>query len=55
VVTLTGDRRATASAVAKKLDLDDVIAEVLPADKVSHLRRQQRGRPSGEPPTRPVV
>jgi Cu+-exporting ATPase len=38
---LTGDSRATATAVAKKLDLDEVIAEVLPADKVAAVQKLQ--------------
>jgi Cu+-exporting ATPase len=45
VVMLTGDSRVTASAVAGKLGLDDVRAEVLPAGKaeeVKSLRRQGR-------------
>src|SRR5579864_2275038 len=33
VVMLTGDSRTTAAAVARKLGIDDVIAEVLPQDK----------------------
>ena len=33
IVMLTGDSRITAKAVARKLDLDDVIAEVAPEDK----------------------
>ncbi len=41
VVMLTGDSRATAAAVARKLDLDDVIAEVLPADKVGAVQKLQ--------------
>jgi P-type Cu+ transporter len=42
VVMLTGDSRATAAAVAKKLGgLDDVIAEVLPADKVGAVQKLQ--------------
>ena len=41
VVMLTGDSRATATAVAKKLGLDDVIAEVLPADKVGAVQKLQ--------------
>src|SRR4029079_6337436 len=41
VVMLTGDSRATAAAVAKKLGLDDVIAEVLPADKVRAVQKLQ--------------
>jgi Cu+-exporting ATPase len=38
---LTGDSKATAAAVAKKLSLDDVIAEVLPADKVGAIQKLQ--------------
>ena len=36
---LTGDSQTTASAVAKKLDIDDVIAEVLPDQKVDAVKR----------------
>ena len=38
---LTGDSRVTAQAVAHKLGLDDVIAEVLPEEKVEVVRRLQ--------------
>ena len=38
---LTGDNRATAQAVARMLGLDDVIAEVLPEQKVEVVRRLQ--------------
>jgi Cu+-exporting ATPase len=41
VVMLTGDSRVTAQAVARKLGLDDVIAEVLPEQKVEAIRRLQ--------------
>jgi Cu+-exporting ATPase len=41
IVMLTGDGRATAETVAKMLGLDDVIAEVLPADKAAAVRRLQ--------------
>jgi Cu+-exporting ATPase len=40
-VLLTGDNRATAEAVAADVGIDDVIAEVLPADKASVVRRLQ--------------
>ena len=45
VVMLTGDNRTTAEAVARKLDIADVEAEVLPQDKgkiVERLRKEGR-------------
>jgi Cu+-exporting ATPase len=45
IVMLTGDNRTTAEAVAKKLAIDDVQADVLPEDKNSIVRRlRQDGR-----------
>jgi Cu+-exporting ATPase len=45
IVMITGDNRATAQAVAKKLHLDEVIAEVLPDQKVDAVKRfQAEGR-----------
>jgi P-type Cu+ transporter len=45
VVMLTGDSRTTAAAVARKLGIDDVIAEVLPEEKSKHIRAlQDQGR-----------
>ncbi len=41
VIMLTGDNRVTAQAVARTLALDDVIAEVLPEQKVEVVRRLQ--------------
>jgi Cu+-exporting ATPase len=41
IVMLTGDSHATAQAVARKLQIDDVIAEVLPRDKASIVKRLQ--------------
>ncbi len=43
VVMLTGDSRTTPEAVAKKLGLDDVRAEVLPEGKGEVIKRLQEG------------
>jgi P-type Cu+ transporter len=44
-VLLTGDNARAATAVAAQVGIDDVIAEVLPADKVDVVKRlQDRGR-----------
>jgi len=42
LVMLTGDNRVTALAVARKLGIDRVEAEVLPKDKAEHVERLQR-------------
>ena len=45
IVMLTGDSRTTAQAVAGKLNLDEVIAEVLPNQKAEIVKRfQSEGR-----------
>lgn len=45
VVMLTGDNKRTAEAVAKALDIDRVMAEVLPQDKMDVIiRLQSEGR-----------
>lgn len=45
IVMLTGDNRITAEAVAKKLNIDEVIAEVLPNQKSEVVKRiQNEGR-----------
>jgi P-type Cu+ transporter len=41
IVMLTGDSMATAAAVARQLGIDDVVAEVLPQDKVSKVAELQ--------------
>jgi len=40
-VLLTGDNRRAADAVARQLGIDEVIAEVLPAEKLDHIKRLQ--------------
>lgn len=45
IVMLTGDSRTTAQAVARKLNIDEVVAEVLPNQKAEIVKRfQNEGR-----------
>lgn len=41
VVMLSGDTRRTAEAIGKQLGIDEVIAEVVPAQKVEEIRKLQ--------------
>ncbi|MGQ0750232.1 MAG: heavy metal translocating P-type ATPase [Betaproteobacteria bacterium] len=41
VVMLTGDSERTARAVARRLGIEEALAEVLPADKANHVKRLQ--------------
>lgn len=41
VIMLTGDNKRTAEAIRKQLDIDRVVAEVMPQDKESEIRRIQ--------------
>jgi Cu+-exporting ATPase len=43
VIMLTGDNRRTAEAVGRALGVDEIIAEVLPEQKVEAVRRLQAG------------
>ncbi|MBP1755278.1 MAG: heavy metal translocating P-type ATPase, partial [Firmicutes bacterium] len=43
VVMLTGDNKQTATAIQKELSIDKVVAEVLPQDKESEIRKLQEG------------
>jgi Cu+-exporting ATPase len=42
IVMLTGDNKVTAEAVANKLDIDEVAAEVLPDEKADIVKKYQK-------------
>ncbi len=45
IVMLTGDSKRTAAVVARQLGIDEAVGEVLPEDKVKHVKRlQSEGR-----------
>ena len=43
VAMITGDSKTVADSVAKRIGIDEVAAEVLPADKASSVKRFQAG------------
>jgi Cu2+-exporting ATPase len=43
VAMITGDSKAVAESVARRIGIDDVAAEVLPADKAAAIKRFQGG------------
>ncbi|MEK7638943.1 MAG: heavy metal translocating P-type ATPase [Patescibacteria group bacterium] len=42
VAMLTGDNKETADAIAKEVGIDVVVAEVLPSEKLTHIRKLQQ-------------
>ena len=41
IILLTGDNKRTANAIAKKLEIDNVLAEVLPDKKAEEIKKLQ--------------
>jgi Cd2+/Zn2+-exporting ATPase len=41
-VMLTGDRRVAAEAIGRQAGFDEVVADLLPAEKVEHIKRLKR-------------
>jgi len=46
VAMITGDSRTVADSVARRIGIDEVAAEILPADKSEAIKRFQKGRRS---------
>jgi P-type E1-E2 ATPase len=46
IVMVTGDRAAAAQAIGAALDLDSVLADRVPSDKVDAVRAEQRLKPT---------
>src|SRR5437667_2646689 len=44
VAMISGDSKTVADSVARRIGIDEVAAEVLPADKASAVKRFQAGR-----------